>query len=227
MSPQIETMLGFPLSSWVGQDHNFFFSRIHPDDKERVAAEVQRTHSTGDEFRLEYRMIAADGSIVWVRDQTVAVRDAEYRPLFLQGYLVDVTDRRAADEALRRSEEIYRLVVEASRDLVAVVAADGTSTYLSPAVEKLLGYRPDELVGLPFSDLVHPDDAGNVISYFENRAAGIDVIGGMSARARHKDGGWVTLEATISVMEADNGSPAQFVCVARVGQRPALRAAAS
>src|ERR1700704_644259 len=159
-------MFAFPVSDWLQTDQNFFFSRLHPDDRERVLAEVKRTHDTGEDFRLEYRLLAADGNVVWVRDQTVAVRDEEYRPLFLQGYLVDVSDRRAADEALRRSEEIYRLVAEASRDLIAVVATDGTTTYLSPAVEKLLGYRPDELVGLPFSSLVHPEDAANVASYF-------------------------------------------------------------
>jgi PAS domain S-box-containing protein len=220
-------MLGFPVSDWLQIDQNFFFSRLHPDDRERVFAEVKRTHDTGEDFRLEYRLLAADGNVVWVRDQTVAVRDEEYRPLFLQGYLVDVSDRRAADEALRRSEEIYRLVVEGSRDLIAVIDMDGTTTYVSPAVEKLLGYRPDELIGAQWGGHVHPEDAPAVRSYFESRGAGLDVIGTMSARTRHKDGTWVTLEGTVSVMEGDDGSPTQFVCVARPGQRAALRAAAS
>src|SRR4029079_6660417 len=91
MSPQIETMLGFPVSDWLQGDQSFFLSRLHPDDRERVIAESARTHETGEEFRLEYRLIAADGRVVWVCDQTVAVRDEEYRPLFLQGYLVDIT----------------------------------------------------------------------------------------------------------------------------------------
>ena len=63
-------------------------------------AEVERTHATGEDFRIEYRLIAADGRIVWVLDETVAVRDEEYHPIFLQGFLVDVTDRHAADEPI-------------------------------------------------------------------------------------------------------------------------------
>jgi PAS domain S-box-containing protein len=57
---------------------------------------VRRTHETGETFRLEYRLLASDGSTVWVLDETIAVRDAEYRPLMLQGFLIDVTDRHAA-----------------------------------------------------------------------------------------------------------------------------------
>jgi PAS domain S-box-containing protein len=91
MSPQIEGILGYPVARWLEPD--FFLSVHHPDDRERVVAEVCRTHSTGDDFRMEYRMIAANGSTVWVLDETVTVRDAEYRPIMLQGFVVDVTDR--------------------------------------------------------------------------------------------------------------------------------------
>ena len=96
MSPQIESMLGYPISSWL--EPGFFLSVLHPDDLERVQTEVERTHATGDTFRLEYRLLAADGRTVWVLDETVAIRDHEYRPTLLQGYLVDITDRRATDE---------------------------------------------------------------------------------------------------------------------------------
>ena len=92
MSPQIEAMLGYPVSSWLEPD--FFMGILHPDDHERVLAEVKQTHDTGSDFRLEYRLIAADGRIVHVLDETVAVRDEEYRPIMLQGYLVDVTERQ-------------------------------------------------------------------------------------------------------------------------------------
>ena len=94
MSPQIERMLGYPVSKWL--EPEFFISVLHEDDRERVSAEVSRTHETGETFRMEYRLMAADGRIVWVLDETVAVRDAEYHPIMLQGCLVDVTDRHDA-----------------------------------------------------------------------------------------------------------------------------------
>jgi PAS domain S-box-containing protein len=227
MSPQIETMLGFPVSDWLRTDGDFYASRVHPADRDSVLAEVARTHETGEDFRMEYRMLAADGGVIWVRDQTVAVRDEEYRPLFLQGYLSDITDRRASEEALRTSEETHRLVLEASRDLIVTVSSDGTVTYASPAIESLLGYAASELEGRAFSTIVHPDDAPSVEAYFEQRAAGIDTPGFMSARARHTNGAWVTLEGTVSPLPGVDGTPAGFVCVARAVPRAALRTAAA
>ena len=93
MSPQIEAMLGYPVSAWLEPD--FFLTILHPADRDRVLAEVERTHASGQEFRAEYRLLAADGRTVWVLDETAAVRDQQYQPLFLQGFLVDITDRRA------------------------------------------------------------------------------------------------------------------------------------
>jgi PAS domain S-box-containing protein len=84
-------MLGYPVSRWL--EPGFLVSILHPDDHDTVLAEVSRTHESGENFRMEYRLLAADGSVVWVLDETVAVRDHEYRPIVLQGFLVDVSDR--------------------------------------------------------------------------------------------------------------------------------------
>jgi PAS domain S-box-containing protein len=93
MSPQIEAMLGYPVEKWYEPD--FFPSILHPEDQERISAEVESTHKAGQDFHAEYRLIGADGRVVWVLDETVAVRDEEYRPLLLQGFLVDITAQRA------------------------------------------------------------------------------------------------------------------------------------
>ena len=97
MSPQIESMLGYPVEAWYEPD--FFPTIIHPDDKERIFTEVERTHRSGEDFSGEYRLIGADGRTVWVHDETVAVRDEEYRPLLLQGFLIDVTSQRDPEAA--------------------------------------------------------------------------------------------------------------------------------
>jgi len=96
MSPQIESMLGYPVDQWYEPD--FFPSIVHPDDLERVQSEVERTHRAGEDFHAEYRLIGNDGRVVWILDESVAVRDEEYRPLLLQGFLVDITSRRAMAE---------------------------------------------------------------------------------------------------------------------------------
>jgi PAS domain S-box-containing protein len=224
MSPQIETMLGYPVSDWL--DPNFFLTRLHPDDHDRVLAEVERTHNAGEDFRCEYRLISADGRTVWVLDETVAVRDEEYRPLFLQGFLVDVTDRRASDDALRQSEELHRLVVEGSRDLITLLDPDGRVRYASPVVRTILGWEPEEVQGRLWADDVHPEDIDAVNAYFKNRKAGVDAPP-LGTRIRHKNGSWVVLEGSLSPMRTPDGVVSGFVGVSRPLQRSVLRPAAS
>jgi diguanylate cyclase (GGDEF)-like protein/PAS domain S-box-containing protein len=102
ISPQIEELAGYTAEEWIA-DPNFFGKVLHPDDRDRVLGEFVHTHMTGDMYDGEYRLIAKDGRIVWVNDVAVRVRDEAGNPLYSQGYMVDVTARRAAEQALAES----------------------------------------------------------------------------------------------------------------------------
>ena len=107
MSPQYETMLGYPAESEV-VDEKHWLRTLHPEDRERVLAEEVRTDETGEPFEIEYRIIAKDGRVVWVRDQATLVRDEEGRPLYWLGVQYDVTEQRRAEDALREVREAER-----------------------------------------------------------------------------------------------------------------------
>jgi two-component system, cell cycle sensor histidine kinase and response regulator CckA len=92
----------------VSSAKNFWKTRLHPDDRERVLAEEARCEQTGEPFRMEYRTIHADGHVMWVRDECVLVRDDDGRPLYWQGVIVDLTDVRRALE--REQEATQRLL---------------------------------------------------------------------------------------------------------------------
>jgi PAS domain S-box-containing protein len=224
ISPQVEAMLGFPVSDWLQPD--FLLDRLHPDDHDRVLAEVERTHLTGEDFHMEYRLFAADGRIVWVLDETIAVRDEEYRPLLLQGFLVDITERVEREGALRQSEELNRFVAESSHELIAVLELDGSVDYISPSVKPLLGYAPEELVGRIWGDVVHPDDLEAAGTYFRGCMSGLN-LPTPRTRTRHKDGTWIPLEGSVSVLRDAQGTPTHFVAVCRPAHRVALRPAAA
>jgi diguanylate cyclase (GGDEF)-like protein/PAS domain S-box-containing protein len=99
MSPQVEAMLGYAPEEWL-VDPSFFLKLLHPGDRERVLAENERTNRSGEPFDMEYRLIARDGRTVWVRDEAVLVKDGD-RPLYWQGVMTDVTERKALEERLK------------------------------------------------------------------------------------------------------------------------------
>ena len=99
-SPQVESLLGYTVEEWVS-DPDLFVKVLHPDDRERVLAEVQRTNASGERFVCEYRVLARDGRIVWIRDESTMYAE-EGHAVHTQGYMLDITRRREAEEELRR-----------------------------------------------------------------------------------------------------------------------------
>jgi PAS domain S-box-containing protein len=116
MSPQIEAMLGYTPEEWTA-DKELFPKLLHPDDRERVMAEVARTQETGDPFRCEYRLIARDGRVVWIRDEDVTIHDDAGQKLYAQGYMLDISARKESEEALSRALEGERAANEHLREL--------------------------------------------------------------------------------------------------------------
>jgi PAS domain S-box-containing protein len=96
-SPQIEEILDFTQAEWLAQP-DLFFRQLHPDDRERVMAELSRSRASGEPFKSEYRLLARDDRVVWFRDEAVVVRDDADNSLFLQGVMFDISERKRAEE---------------------------------------------------------------------------------------------------------------------------------
>jgi diguanylate cyclase (GGDEF)-like protein/PAS domain S-box-containing protein len=100
-SRQIEPILGYSVEEWA-TDPDLFTRLLHPDDRERVLAAHVHTHDTHEPLSLEYRLIARDGRVVHLRDEGVIVVDEQGEPLYLHGYLLDITREREAEQQLRQ-----------------------------------------------------------------------------------------------------------------------------
>ncbi len=100
-SRQIEALLGYSVEEWAAEA-NLFERLLHPEDRERVLAAHAHAHETHEPLSLEYRLIARDGRVVWLRDEGVVVLDERNQPLHLQGYLLDITREREAEQQLRQ-----------------------------------------------------------------------------------------------------------------------------
>jgi PAS domain S-box-containing protein len=103
-SPQVEPMLGYPAEDWMN-DPDMLAAIVHPDDRERVLSEAKRVRGTGEPLRDEYRYLKPDGSVVWVQDETYVVCDEAGEPHCVQGYLLDITERKQAEEERDRLRE--------------------------------------------------------------------------------------------------------------------------
>jgi diguanylate cyclase (GGDEF)-like protein/PAS domain S-box-containing protein len=100
-SPQVERLLGYSVEEWLS-DEMLFVKALHPDDRDRVLAAHAHTHRTHEPLSTEYRLCSRDGDYVWVRDEGVVVKGDDGEPLYLQGYLLDISPERQAEEQLRR-----------------------------------------------------------------------------------------------------------------------------
>ena len=114
-------------------------------------------------------------------------------------------ERMRSDVALRESEERFRALAEHAKDPICEFSAAGEFLYASPSFSELMGYTREELARLRFAEFVHPDDHPALIQKYSANAPG-DVAGTSIYRARHRDGSWVTIEATARMFSSAGGA---------------------
>jgi PAS domain S-box-containing protein len=160
INSRVESLLGITPAEWIA-DSSVWMASIHPEDRARVEEVNRRTEATGEPFLVEYRMIARDGRIVWFRDEASLELDAQGRPAFWQGVMMDITARREAETGLAEAESRYRALVEQLPAIAYIDPVDRRGTvYISPQSEAILGYSPEEWYADPelWQRIVHPDD---------------------------------------------------------------------
>jgi PAS domain S-box-containing protein len=146
-------MLGYPSREKLLETpaQALFFD---PADRQRWQAEMDAKDVVS---YFVTRLKRYDGTPIWVVDRARAVRDPQGTILYYDGSLVDITEQRRSEEALRASEARYRALVESSPDGIGI-HQDGRVVFINPAGARLLGAQgPDELVGKSVMDLLHPD----------------------------------------------------------------------
>ncbi|MDP9184610.1 MAG: diguanylate cyclase, partial [Actinomycetota bacterium] len=97
VSPQITNLLGVLPEEWTG-DSKLWSEMLHPDDRDRAIEEVDRGIASGEPYTVEYRMVGRDGRVKWFQDTAVMLPDAYGNPAFTHGVMLDITERREAEE---------------------------------------------------------------------------------------------------------------------------------
>ncbi len=139
LSPQVTTILGYSPDQCTS-DPWFWWNHLNPED--HPIAQQEDTWEEGVPFRVEYRMRRQDGQEVWLRDEAVVVRDPQTGKRLTRGLLIDITERKRANEALRDSEERYRAFVEQSSEGIFRIEYDPPVPCELPAEEQVrLGHE--------------------------------------------------------------------------------------
>ncbi|WAS91586.1 PAS domain S-box protein [Nannocystis punicea] len=120
---------------------------IHPDDRARVDASVHASLTSGSFKDLEYRILHPDGRVVWVLARGKAVRGDDGEVTRLLGGVLDISERKRSEEALRASEERYRTSIGALEEGIVLQSRDGTILTCNASAERLLGLTQDQMVG--------------------------------------------------------------------------------
>ncbi|MDP2388497.1 MAG: PAS domain S-box protein [Bacteroidota bacterium] len=164
VGPQAEAVLGYPVEKWYEKD--FWPNHIHPDDRFRTVKEAV-TNQIGDtNYDHEYRMVGADGRVIWFRD-VVSIEKVSNGKHMLRGYLIDITERKKFEIELQENEERFRLLAE-STDIIPweTDAKTFQFTYVGPQAERILEYPVEEWYTNDFwPDHIHPDDKEDTLAF--------------------------------------------------------------
>jgi diguanylate cyclase (GGDEF)-like protein/PAS domain S-box-containing protein len=126
----------------------------------------------------------------------------------------DVTVQTTAQEELQRSEQRFRLLADKANDLISLHSLAMQAEYLSPAIERLLDFSPEEMVGNSLFDYIHPDDLENVEAQAATLSQGAEEVTA-EFRLRRRDDSYVWVESTSRLIYNDAGEPWQIVSVTR------------
>ena len=217
-SPRVQEVLGFAPAE-VSDKPYLWHDAIHPEDLPRVDKAIAEFEE-GVPIKLEYRVRDVNGNWHWLSDRSVGRRDQD-GDVVIEGVAVDITDRKRTEQALRDSEEKYRLLVENQTDMVVEVDMEGRFQFVSPSYCQTFGKTEQELLGKAFMPLVHEEDREATAQamqalysaphecYVEQRALTAD--------------GWRWLAWADKAVLDENGSPVAVVGVGRdISERKAV-----
>ncbi|HKQ80479.1 MAG TPA: PAS domain S-box protein [Blastocatellia bacterium] len=210
-----ENFMIFGLAPFsIEPDYHAWADRVHPDDLQAAMGELKRAIAGKGEFRYEYRVIWPDGTMRWVEDRGKAVYDECGQCLKVSGLIVDITERKRAEDDLRQSEARYRAIVEDQTELVCRILPDGRSTFVNDAYCRYFGCNFEDLIGRTFPPFIPPEEEMR-INQFQASITPSNPVGTIEHRVVMPDGEERWHQWTNRGIFDEKGRLLEFQCVGR------------
>lgn len=213
-SPRWKNILGY-------EDHEIpnrfdeWKKRIHTDDVEPAFSALQAyLDGNTEKYRLEHRLRHKDGSYRWILSRGTCQRDANGKPVRMVGSHTDITERKKAEEELRKNEQLLRDITENMFDMVTLADMEGHRLYSSPSHETILGYPPKHLFGRNIKELIHPEDLDRALSKLLEMQTTLAPQNEI-LRYRKADGQYIWIETLAKVIQDDTSQPTGMIFSSR------------
>gem|GEM_PF-806009 len=237
VSPSVTRITGWTPEEIMGHDT---FEVVHPEDLPKLLERRGLTGGSGPQAGVAmWRLRRKDGAYIWM-ESSVTIIEKDEGDFQVVSIARDVTERvvqeralKEAQDALAESAAKFKLLADSASDVITFYNEDRIIRYISPSVERIIGYTPEQLVGKEFQSFVHPDDVAAINERRTRVLAGVPQTGLASWRAQKADGGYAWMESTVTIIsKSEDGTKFQAVAIARditerIARETALKTAQS
>ena len=214
ISPAMSRMLDLPDdSTQLTSEH--LISLLHPDDMERVQSAIESIIENPQTFSIDMRLRQPNGAYRDFISHGFPELGGNNEPISIVGVLDDVTDNLNRELTLKRTTEQYKLIAEHAYDMFARHTPDGVLTFVSPAVRKVMGAEPEDVVGHNIIEMMHRDDQEEARQKLEALNTGADSVR-ISFRLPNLQGEFIWLESTVHpIHDEHTGEMVEAIAITR------------
>ncbi len=220
MSNNVTSQMGYTPKDFI-DDSGFWANHIHPDDKNRVFTGLVSLFKI-DKHEHEYRFLCKDGTYRWMYDQLKLLRDSDGNPVSIIGNWIDITERRNAEEVMKKSQLFNETILNSSPDVIYVYdIVEKSNVYSNDGIMNVLGYTAQDMKDMGdrmIEKLMHPDDFAVYLNKTLPRYHSAENNENIEHefRMKHHNGEWRWLHAKESIFRRNkDGTPNQIFGIIR------------
>lgn len=176
-------------------DYETILNFLLAEDKEVFNTVIKKAIEDHLPFIIEHKLIRPDGEIRILKEKGEVLKDHNGNVSKIIGTVHDITSLIKTEESLKKSQEYFKSLIENALDIKSILNKEGNFLYISPSIEKTLGYKPNEFIGKNILKYIHPEDISRMIRVFAKVGMTTDKISSVEFRIRDKHGKWHNVES--------------------------------